>query len=235
MKTIQKTTHFIFIGILLIALSSTFVLAQAKPKGKEWKVPDADAKKKSAVKADDAAVKAGKEIWIQQCKSCHGSKGLGDGAKAEKIDISCGDFSSAEVQNLSDGALYWKITQGRKPMPAFSDKLTDNERWQVVAFIRTLKKGGATTSTTTTTNTTTTTTTSKTTDTNPVKKDDTTVKKDTVSTTSVVKTDNPIRADTTKVMYYQYQQLQAEIELLKKQLAELKAKMEATKEEKDKK
>lgn len=234
MKTLQKIIHFIFIGILFIALSNTFVLAQNKPKGKEWKVPDADAKKKSAIKADDAAIKAGKDIWVQQCKSCHGSKGLGDGAKADKIDISCGDFSSAEVQNLSDGALYWKITQGRKPMPAFSDKLSDNERWQVVAFMRTLKKGGATTTTSTTT-TNTTTTTTKTTDSNPVKKDDTSVKKDTVSTTVVVKTETLIKSDTTKIMFYQYQQLQAEIELLKKQMAELKAKMEAIKEEKDKK
>lgn len=115
--------------------------AQAKPKGKEWKVADADAKKKSAVKNDDeATIKAGKDVWNVQCKSCHGAKGLGDGPKAEKIDISCGDFSSKEIQDLSDGALFYKTTEGRKPMPSFKEKLSDTERWQVVAYIRTLKK-----------------------------------------------------------------------------------------------
>lgn len=224
------------IGLLIVALSSTVMLAQTKPKGKEWKVPDADAKKKSAIKADDAAIKAGKDIWVKECKSCHGSKGLGDGAKAEKIDISCGDFSSAEVQNLSDGALYWKTTEGRKPMPSFGDKLSDTERWQVVAFIRTLKKGTATTTNTSTTNTTNTTTTNTNkTDTNPIKKEEAIVKKDTVSSGTLVKTESLTKADTTKFSFYQYQQLQAEVEALKKEMAELKVKLDAIKEEKNKK
>lgn len=139
MKTINRIALIMSTSIFLITLSFGTASAQAKPKGKEWKVSDADAKKKSAVKADDAdAVKAGKDIWTQQCKSCHGVKGLGDGAKAEKLEISCGDFSSKDVQGLSDGALYWKITEGRKPMPSFKTKLSDTERWQVVAYMRTL-------------------------------------------------------------------------------------------------
>lgn len=110
--------------------------AQAKPKGKEWKAPAADAAKKSP-KVDAAA---GKDLWATNCKSCHGVKGLGDGSKAEKIDISCGDFSSAAFQSLSDGELYYKTTVGRKPMPSFKEKLSDTERWQLVAYVRTFKK-----------------------------------------------------------------------------------------------
>ncbi len=225
MKTIQKIIRFSFIGILLLAFSSSFVFAQVKPKGKEWKVPDADSKKKSAVKADDAAIKAGKEVWSAQCKSCHGAKGLGDGTKAEKIDISCGDFSKTEIQNLSDGALYWKITEGRKPMPSFAEKLSDTERWQVVAYVRTLKKGGAATTNSTTTTT-------------PTKTDPTPPKKDTDNSTTIVKntnSDNLNKTDTTKVTYTQYKQLQSEVDQLKKDMAEMKAKLDAEKNEKDKK
>lgn len=138
MKTINRMALFIGASIFLLSFTSASLRAQEKPKGKEWKVPEADAKIKSTVKADDATIAAGKDIWAQQCKSCHGAKGLGDGAKAEKIEISCGDFSSKDVQSLSDGALYWKITEGRKPMPSFKEKLSDTERWQVVAFMRTL-------------------------------------------------------------------------------------------------
>lgn len=140
MKTINRMALLMGTGIFLVTLSFGTASAQEKPKGKEWKVPEADAKKKSTVKMDDATTKAGKDIWTQHCKSCHGVKGLGDGAKAEKLEISAGDFSSAETQDLSDGALYYKITDGRKPMPSFKEKLSDTERWQVVAFMRTLKK-----------------------------------------------------------------------------------------------
>ncbi|MCX6295520.1 MAG: cytochrome c [Bacteroidetes bacterium] len=226
MKTIQKIIQFTFIGILIVALSNSFVLAQGKPKGKEWKVPEADAKKKSEVKSDDATIKAGKDVWSAQCKSCHGAKGLGDGTKAEKIDITCGDFSKTEVQNLSDGSLYWKITEGRKPMPSFAEKLSDTERWQVVAYVRTLKKGGAATTTSTTTTTTTT------------KTDPTPPKKDTDNSTTGVKntnSDNLNKTDTTKVTYTQYKQLQSEVDQLKKDMAEMKAKLDAEKNEKDKK
>lgn len=138
MKTINRMALIVGASIFLVTFSFGSLSAQEKPKGKEWKVSEADAKIKSSVKSDDATIAAGKDIWSQQCKSCHGAKGLGDGAKAEKLEISCGDFSSKDIQSLSDGALYWKITEGRKPMPSFKEKLSDTERWQVVAYMRTL-------------------------------------------------------------------------------------------------
>lgn len=138
MKTINRIALLMGSGIFLATFSVGSLSAQEKPKGKEWAVPSASAKVSNPQKADDATIKAGKDIWAQQCKSCHGVKGLGDGAKAEKIDISCGNFSSKETQDLSDGSLYYKITEGRKPMPSFKEKLSDTERWQVVAYIRTL-------------------------------------------------------------------------------------------------
>jgi len=135
MKNMKK----IFFGLAILA-AFTFTQtanAQAKPKGKEWKVPAADAGKKSPTKADAAA---GKDLWSSNCKSCHGVKGLGDGPKAEKIDITCGDFSSKGFQSLSDGEIFYKTTAGRKPMPSFKEKLSDSERWQLVAYMRTMKK-----------------------------------------------------------------------------------------------
>ena len=133
----------ILFGLALLAAFtfSQTTHAQAKPKGKEWKVPAADANKKSTVKAGDAsAISEGKTLWGTNCKSCHGVKGLGDGTKAEKIDISCGDFSSKEFQSLSDGDMFYKTKIGRKPMPSFKEKLSDTELWQVVAYMRTMKK-----------------------------------------------------------------------------------------------
>jgi mono/diheme cytochrome c family protein len=128
------------IAVVTVLMFTQTTNAQAKPKGKEWKVPAADASKKSTVKAGDAAaLSEGKAIWGKDCKSCHGVKGLGDGTKAAKIDISCGDFSSKEFQSLSDGELFYKTKIGRKPMPSFKEKLSDSEIWAVVAYMRTMK------------------------------------------------------------------------------------------------
>jgi len=139
----MKNMKRILFGLAILAafMSTQTSNAQAKPKGKEWKVPAADASKKSTVKAGDAAaISEGKAIWGKDCKSCHGVKGLGDGTKAEKIDISCGDFSSKEFQTLSDGEMFYKTKIGRKPMPSFKEKLSDSEIWAVVAYMRTMKK-----------------------------------------------------------------------------------------------
>ena len=129
----------IFFGVAIIAalMFTQTSNAQAKPKGKEWKVPAADAGKKMPSGVDAAA---GNALWGPNCKSCHGVKGLGDGPKAEKIDISCGDFSSKEIQSKSDGELFYYTKVGRKPMPSYKEKLSDSEIWQLVAYMRTMKK-----------------------------------------------------------------------------------------------
>lgn len=137
MKNMKK---IIFGLAILTAFTFTQTTnAQAKPKGKEWKVPAADASKKSPIKAGDAnAIAEGKKLWGTNCKSCHGVKGLGDGPKAEKIDISCGDFSTKEYQAKSDGDMFYYTKIGRKPMPSYKEKLSDTEIWQLVAYMKTM-------------------------------------------------------------------------------------------------
>lgn len=138
MKTIGSMLSASALAVVLMLAAGT-ANGQEKPKGKPWPATDAAMKMKNPVKADAASIGEGKELFAQHCKSCHGAKGKGDGAKAEKIDISCGDFTSAEFAKASDGELFWKTTEGRKPMPSFKEKLSDNERWSIVNFMRTLK------------------------------------------------------------------------------------------------
>lgn len=140
MKNLSNTVAGIFLATLLIGITLT-VSAQDKPKGKPWPAPESAVKMKNPVKADDASVKEGKDIYAQNCKSCHGTKGKGDGTKAEKIEISCGDFTGDDFAKVSEGEAFWKTTEGRKPMPSFKEKLSDNERWTVINYIRSLGKG----------------------------------------------------------------------------------------------
>jgi mono/diheme cytochrome c family protein len=43
---------------------------------------------------------------------------------------------AAQMSKVTDGEIYYQITQGRKPMPSFKNRLTENERWQLVLLVR---------------------------------------------------------------------------------------------------
>jgi len=38
---------------------------------------------------------------------------------------------------MTDGELFWKISEGRRPMPEFKKRLTEEQRWQLVNYVRT--------------------------------------------------------------------------------------------------
>ena len=123
---------FILLAAGLIAFAFTMP-DQSKP----WPVPDKYKKMENPVKFDKAAAAA---LWSKHCKSCHGKAGLGDGPKAAQLDTPTGDFSTAEAQKQSDGALFYKTLEGRDDMPSFKKKIPDQDDiWQLVHFMRTLK------------------------------------------------------------------------------------------------
>jgi mono/diheme cytochrome c family protein len=104
----------------------------------EWKAPTRAAKRKNPIAANDASIAAGKAVYLKQCLSCHGSCGKGDGPAAKDLPKPPHDLTDPAILAQSDGTLQWKITTGRKPMPAFETLLSEDERWQVVIYTRTL-------------------------------------------------------------------------------------------------
>ncbi|MGP8216308.1 MAG: c-type cytochrome [Bacteroidia bacterium] len=136
----MKFSHFIIMGIASLAVTLCFAFIPMKQDKKEkWSAPPESAKVKNPVASNDASIADGKKIFMKNCKSCHGLKGKGDGPKSEELDKSPGDFTKADFQSQTDGELFWKITNGKKPMPSYKKDLEDNERWQVINFLRTLK------------------------------------------------------------------------------------------------
>lgn len=95
-------------------------------------------KLKNPFPATPAALAAGIEVYTNHCRRCHGQYGDGRGEKAAELSVAPGDFTNASKMNrLTDGELYWQTTYGRRPMPAFAHKLSDEQRWKVVDYIRT--------------------------------------------------------------------------------------------------
>ena len=101
--------------------------------------PSADAVK-NPLKGNEASIADGKKVYARLCVTCHGDKGKGDGIAAPGLSKPPADHSSAFVQMQTDGALYWIISNGNLPMPAYQTTLTPTQRWQVINYIRTLDK-----------------------------------------------------------------------------------------------
>ena len=116
----------------------TAVSQDAKKAEEEWKVPARAAKKKSPTPADDKSIARGKTVYTKECQSCHGDTGRGDGPKAKEIEKHPGNLADPKMWDQTDGALFYKTTEGKKPMPAFDKTLKDDERWDVVNYMRTL-------------------------------------------------------------------------------------------------
>lgn len=93
------------------------------------------------VPADAASIARGAELFNVTCTACHGASGAGNGPVAAFLqNKKPADLTSPAVQFLSDGAIFMVITNGFGLMPPLNENLTVRERWDVVNYVRTLKK-----------------------------------------------------------------------------------------------
>ncbi len=102
-----------------------------------WVAPDSEKAKKNPLPSDKKTAEQGEKVAKVNCVSCHGDKGKGNGPAAVALNPKPADWTSVRVQKESDGEIFWKITTGRGPMPSWRH-LSDNDRWAVVRYIRTL-------------------------------------------------------------------------------------------------
>ena len=140
-RYIQKRKIYVLALVsffILYLFSFSTVVAQSKP----WIAPAQPSSIKSPVSNDAATIKVGMTLYQSFCSPCHGNKGKGDGVAAAALTIKPADHTSAAMLNETDGSLFYKISEGRTPMPQYKTALTETQRWELVAFIRTLNKGG---------------------------------------------------------------------------------------------
>jgi mono/diheme cytochrome c family protein len=114
----------------------------ANPNG--WTLPANANDEKNPFAGDAKAVAAGKELFLKNCKRCHGPGGLGDGPDADPDSAPDMDLTVAKrAARNPDGVVFYKIWNGRKKpkMPAFKNEgLTQDQAWQIVTFVQTLRK-----------------------------------------------------------------------------------------------
>lgn len=107
---------------------------------KEWLVPAEQAQKTNPISPDESSFTAGRKIYVARCAACHGKTGDGDGDDAIAFGFYPAKLSDPKVREEPEGALYWKITTGKKPMPEFGTRLSATDRWNVINYIRTLSQ-----------------------------------------------------------------------------------------------
>jgi mono/diheme cytochrome c family protein len=136
-------------AIVLAILASSPVNAQTL---KDWVAPEDARDLSNPLGATPENLKRGRMLYLQHCQMCHGTQGRGDGPNARmhtrRSLRAPRDLSRPDVQaGLSDGEMFWKITngwkhEGRIIMPALGEEVSPPDRWSLVLYVRSLRKDG---------------------------------------------------------------------------------------------
>ena len=113
---------------------------QAGSMSGKWVSPALSAAKKNPIAPSQTSLAAGQKIYLKRCAACHGKTGNGDGPDAADLGIHPAKLSDPVIREETDGALFWKITVGKKPMPNYGTRLSPTDRWNVINYLRTLAK-----------------------------------------------------------------------------------------------
>jgi len=131
----MKTLKLILFSTAVFMLSA-ILTAQTKP----WVVPPNFKSMKNPIASSATSIEAGMGLYKKNCFPCHGKTGLGDGVKSKSLKTAVGNMSLPEFQNQTDGEHFYKTKMGRGDMTKYEGKLSDDDIWNIVNYMRTFKK-----------------------------------------------------------------------------------------------
>jgi len=132
----MKSNYLFLVAIALLFIGSNSIIAQ-----KNWAVPEYTKGLKNPFAGNTAATAEGKVIYGQMCVLCHGITGKGNGEAGLSLEKKPANFLALkDIQNETDGEIFWKITVGKPPMSSYDELLTEDQRWQLVNYIRQLNR-----------------------------------------------------------------------------------------------
>lgn len=98
----------------------------------EWEVPADQKEIKNPLEYNLSNVKKGKDLFYQNCKSCHGDPGKNNVLPLVPPPV---DITSEKMQKNTEGEIFYKISTGRAGMPQFKTTISDDDKWRIVNFI----------------------------------------------------------------------------------------------------
>jgi mono/diheme cytochrome c family protein len=111
-----------------------------------WELPEDADKTKNPVTASAESIEKGKMLYFEKtkgnCVFCHGDTGTGNEANMPRLRRKPADLTNKErMTAMTDGEVFWKISKGINGiMPAGEKRMSEEERWHVVNYVRTLAK-----------------------------------------------------------------------------------------------
>jgi mono/diheme cytochrome c family protein len=111
-----------------------------EPENGPWISPASADAVKNPFKADEKTLAEGKILYHNTCEQCHGVEGKGDGIQMITLSKKIADLSSPGIVKQTDGAIFWKITTGNRPMPSMKKDMKEEQRWKVILYVRELQK-----------------------------------------------------------------------------------------------
>ena len=105
-------------------------------------VPAPYTEAKNPLPANEANIAAGKTLFAENCASCHGVSGTGDGDAGRELTPKPANIAFIMDKWIAtDPFLFWSISEGGVPletmMPAFKETLDEKQRWQIIHYLRT--------------------------------------------------------------------------------------------------
>jgi mono/diheme cytochrome c family protein len=130
-----RTRKILFVILLFVIVGAIgFFIWENRP----WSVPESARAMKNPIPSTAADLDSIKPIYRDKCASCHGLTGRADGHDAARYDPKPTDFTDERhMSSVTDGELFYKLTEGRRPMPSFKKRLSDEQRWRMILLIRT--------------------------------------------------------------------------------------------------
>jgi len=98
---------------------------------------------KNPLKATPENLAHGKDLFLNTCMPCHGENADGKGPVAHVLQHKPTNLQTGISKNLPDGYIYGYIRNGGIWMPAYSDAMSSDERWDVIMYVRTIQAKAA--------------------------------------------------------------------------------------------
>jgi len=139
-RTILVAASILLFGILYPKSNFT----QEKAGSAEPKMTPEDAAKKNPIPPSPEGLAEARKFYGYNCAMCHGKSGDGKGDLAADMKLELHDWRDASsIEKMTDGELFWIISNGKGKMPGEGDRSSVKARWNYVNLVRSFGKKGA--------------------------------------------------------------------------------------------